>query len=89
MVGDARDLNLINDNSIDLICSHPPYSNIINYTHNNKNDLSNYEVKGFLKEIEKVAKESYRTLKDNKYCSILIGDMRKNKNVIPLGFWTR
>ena len=88
MVGDARNLDLINDNSIDLICSHPPYSNIINYTHNNKSDLSNYEVGDFLKEIEKVAKESYRVLKDNKYCSILIGDMRKNKNVIPLGFWT-
>lgn len=87
-VGDARDLNLINDSSVDLICSHPPYSNIINYTHNNENDLSNYEVEGFLKEIEKVAKESYRVLKNNKYCSILIGDMRKNKNVIPLGFWT-
>ncbi|MHB8231801.1 MAG: DNA methyltransferase [bacterium] len=87
-VGDARNLHFINDNSIDLICAHPPYSNIVNYTHNNNNDLSNYEVNNFLNEIEKVAIESYRVLKDNKYCSILIGDMRKNKNVIPLGFRT-
>ncbi|MCL4497383.1 MAG: site-specific DNA-methyltransferase, partial [Deltaproteobacteria bacterium] len=87
-VGDARNLDSINDNSIDLICAHPPYSNIVNYTHNNDNDLSNYDVNDFLDEIERVAKESYRVLKDNKYCSILIGDMRKNKNVIPLGFWT-
>lgn len=87
-VGDARDLRFIADNSIDLICSHPPYSNIIQYTHNNDNDLSNYEVSDFLNEIEKVAEESYRVLKNGKYCSILIGDMRKNKNVIPLGFWT-
>lgn len=87
-VGDARNLSFINDESIDLICAHPPYSNIINYTHNNPNDLSNFKDIEFLSEIEKVARESYRVLKDNGYCSILIGDMRKNKNVIPLGFWT-
>jgi len=88
IVGDARNLGFVNDGSIDLICAHPPYSNIINYTHNNPDDLSNYKVEGFLEEIVKVAKESYRILKDEKYCAILIGDMRKNKNVIPLGFWT-
>ncbi|RZD16538.1 MAG: methyltransferase domain-containing protein [Candidatus Acididesulfobacter guangdongensis] len=87
-IGDARDLHFINDNSIDLICSHPPYANIVQYTHNNNDDLSNYEVNDFINEIEKVAAESYRILRDGKYCSILIGDMRKNKNVIPLGFWT-
>jgi DNA modification methylase len=87
-VGDARDLKKISNNSIDLICAHPPYSNIINYTHENNNDLSNLDVEDFLVEIERVAKESYRVLKDNKHCAILIGDMRRNKNVIPLGFWT-
>ena len=87
-VGDARKLDFIADNSIDLICAHPPYADIVQYTHDNKNDLSCYGVEGFLDEIEKVAMESYRVLKNNCFCSILIGDMRKNKNVIPLGFWT-
>jgi len=87
-VGDARKLSQIENSSIDLICAHPPYSNIINYTHNNDSDLSNYNVEEFLIEMEKVARESFRVLKDNHYCAILIGDMRKNKNVIPLGFWT-
>lgn len=87
-VGDARNLEFIDDSSVDLICAHPPYSNIINYTYNNPDDLSNYKVDKFIGEIEKVAKESYRILRDKKYCAILIGDMRKNKNVIPLGFWT-
>lgn len=32
----------------------------------------------------KVADESYRVLKKGKFCAILIGDMRKNGNVIPL-----
>ncbi|MCD6595349.1 methyltransferase domain-containing protein, partial [bacterium] len=82
LVGDARNLNFIEDDSVDLICSHPPYANIIHYTDNNSNDLSNYNVNGFLDEIEKVANESYRVLKNGHYCCILIGDMRKNKNVI-------
>lgn len=83
--GDARNLPIDND-SIDIICAHPPYSNIINYTNGEAGDLSGLEVEEFLKGINKVAKESYRVLRDGKYCAILIGDMRKNKNVIPLGF---
>jgi len=86
--GDARDLYFIADSSIDLICAHPPYANIISYTADNKDDLSNYEVEDFLNEIGKVALESYRVLKDDKYCAILIGDIRRNKNVVPLGFKT-
>jgi SAM-dependent methyltransferase len=38
--GDARSLSNIKDNSIDLICAHPPYANIIQYTDNKKDDLS-------------------------------------------------
>ena len=38
--------------------------------------------------MQKVAYESYRVLKRNKYCAFLIGDIRKNKHVIPLGFET-
>ena len=30
--GDARNLEFIPDESIDLICTHPPYANIIKYS---------------------------------------------------------
>lgn len=30
--GDARDLSFLRDESIDFICTHPPYANIINYS---------------------------------------------------------
>ena len=36
----------------------------------------------------KVADESYRVLKDGKFCAILIGDTRQKGHVIPLGFQT-
>ncbi len=40
MVGDAKHLSSLQDNSIDLICAHPPYSNIIHYTDSKEGDLS-------------------------------------------------
>lgn len=31
-VGNAKELSFLQDNSVDLICAHPPYANIIHYT---------------------------------------------------------
>ncbi|MBA7559617.1 Release factor glutamine methyltransferase [subsurface metagenome] len=84
--GDARNLSNIEDNSIDLICAHPPYANIIQYTDNKKDDLSFLDINDYLKEMEKVAQESFRVLKPGHQCAILIGDTRRRKHVIPLGF---
>jgi DNA modification methylase len=86
MVGDARDLSFIKDNSTDLICAHPPYANIIHYTDSNEGDLSFFDIDLFLKEMSKVAKGSFRVLKPGRQCAILIGDTRRKKHVIPLGF---
>ena len=85
-VGDARDLSFIQENSIDLICAHPPYANIIHYTDSKDDDLSFFDIDEFLNEMSKVAKESFRVLKPGKQCAILIGDTRRRKLVIPLGF---
>ncbi|MEO0122450.1 MAG: DNA methyltransferase [candidate division WOR-3 bacterium] len=86
MVGDARNLSFLQNNSIDLICSHPPYANIIQYTNSNESDLSHLNIDDFLTEMKKVAEESFRVLKPGRQCVILIGDMRKHKYVVPLGF---
>lgn len=85
-VGDARHLEFINDESIDLICTHPPYSNIIKYSENIRGDLSHCDIDSFLEEMKKVALESYRVLKKDKFCAILIGDTRRKGHMIPLGF---
>ena len=84
--GDARNLDFIKDNSIDLILTHPPYANIIKYSDGIKGDLSNCEVEEFFEEMKKVAEESYRVLKSNKFCAILMGDTRRKGNVVPLSF---
>lgn len=87
-LGDARNLDFLENESVDLICTHPPYSNIISYSEDIENDLSHLEMKDFLKEIYKVAQESYRVLKKDKFCAVLMGDIRKKGMVKPLAFET-
>lgn len=84
--GDARNLNFIRDESVDLICTHPPYANIIQYSEGIDEDLSRLKVKDFLKEMESVANESYRVLKKGKFCAILMGDTRQKGCMIPMSF---
>jgi DNA modification methylase len=87
-VGDARNLNLIEDESIDLIATHPPYVSIIPYTKQKvEGDLSNIKsVDKFVEEMKKVAKEFFRVLKPGKHCAILIGDTRRHQHYIPVAF---
>ena len=84
--GDARNLDFIPDKSIDLICTHPPYADIIKYSEDIKEDLSRLKVKDFLEEMKKVAAESYRVLKSDKFCAVLMGDTRQKGHMIPMAF---
>ena len=84
--GDARNLYPIQNESIDLICTHPPYANIIQYSEDIAEDLSHLDIAEFLKEMQKVAQESYRVLKKGKFCAILMGDTRRRGHMIPLSF---
>ena len=86
-VADVRNLPL-NDNSVDLICAHPPYADIIHYSEDIEGDLSLLPIKDFLFEMGKVADEFYRVLKKDKFCAILMGDIRKKGMVQPLAFET-
>lgn len=86
-LGDARKLEL-SDDSIDLICTHPPYADIINYSDGIDGDLSLLSIKPFLTEMGIVAEECYRVLKKDKFCAILMGDTRKKGMVQPLAFET-
>ncbi len=82
--GDARHLDFVPDSSIDLICTHPPYADIIQYSENIPEDLSLLKVKDFLEEMKKVASESFRVLKKDKFCAVLMGDTRQKGHMIPM-----
>lgn len=86
--GDATNLDFLKDEKIDLICTHPPYADIIRYSESIKGDISHLKTEEFLEAMEKVAKEAFRVLKNGKICAVMIGDIRKNGNVVPLGFRT-
>ena len=87
-VGDARNLDKIEDESIDLIATHPPYASIIPYSKDKiEGDLSYvHSIDEYIDEMRKVAEESYRVLKAGRYCAILIGDTRRNKHYVPIAF---
>jgi len=87
-IADARNLKFLKDNTIDLAVMHPPYANMIRYKKGEiKGDLSDISsIEKFCKEMGKVAKESYRVLKPDKYCAILIGDTRRKQHYVPLAF---
>jgi len=77
---------IVPDGAVDFIFAHPPYSNIIEYSQDIKEDISRLELIEFLNQIEVFSKECFRILKKEKFCSILIGDIRKKGNFTPLGF---
>ncbi|MFI3166281.1 MAG: DNA methyltransferase [Bacillota bacterium] len=87
--GDACDLSFIGDEFIDFIFMHPPYADIIKYSANGEKDLSLCSVEGFYEKMQLVANESYRVLKKGKICTMLIGDIRRNMVLTPLGDNTR
>ena len=95
----ASDMGYAADNSIDLVFSHPPYLNAVNYYNIYRlstdllemkydeirdDDFSAKKLDIFLKFMKKSFAESYRVLKKNKRCVVVIGDTRYKGNLITL-----
>lgn len=87
--GDARQMKQIPSEAIDLVCAHPPYLNIVEYTRTDPADLSTItDPDRYVREMRKVAIEVYRCLKPDGILAILLGDVRRNGKTIPLGLRT-
>lgn len=83
--GNATELSFIKDESINLICTHPPYADIIRYSKKIPGDISHLKYEEFLMALEQVAREAYRVLKKQGICAFMIGDIRRAGYVLPLG----
>ena len=81
--GDARSLDEIENESVDLVATHPPYCDIISYSEV-LGDLSRLSLEGFMHEMGRVASECFRVLKPSRRCGILIGDTRKHRHYVPI-----
>jgi len=85
MFGDARELP-IHDGSIDLACCQPPYLDAIKYTYSIEGDLSRiHGIDEFCDSMCRVAAEIFRVLKEGKRCVIMMGDVRRDRMIVPLG----
>lgn len=73
--------------SVQLVILHPPYANIIKFS-NNEKDLSNAKnLSEFLQMFSSVVMAANELLDINRYLAIVIGDIYKNGEWIPLGFY--
>src|SRR5437899_12406239 len=68
-----------------LRATHRPYAGVISYAGNaGPDDLSRLKLPEYVAAVRVVAAESYRVLKPDHYCAVLIGDTRKPRHYIPI-----
>ncbi|MGE5529847.1 MAG: DNA-methyltransferase [Patescibacteria group bacterium] len=73
--GDARDLSFIPSETVHLVCTSPPYSNLIEYPDKSGQlgNLASYEI--FLNELDKVWAECLRILVPGGRIACVVGDV--------------
>ena len=86
--GDARNLDLIKDETVDLIATHPPYAGIIKYSKGRsiEGDLSRLPLEKYLEGMRQIATECFRVLKPGRFCAVLVGDSRVRRHYVPIAF---
>jgi len=76
-----------NTKNAQFVLMHPPYMDIVKFT-DDKNDLSQISnIHDFIEQFKIVCENSLKHLDKNRYFAIVIGDVYKNSEVIPLGFY--
>lgn len=76
----------IQSESIKLMCVHPPYLNALKYTNGDSRDLSSIDdPQEFLRRLTQFAMNTTAHLASDGTCALLIGDVRRKGELIPLG----
>lgn len=92
--GDARNIeeivtSIARGTCPTLICAHPPYMNALRYTETIEEDLSYIgDIEKFCTEMLLVASACYSILAPQGHCVVLMGDIRKRGDIVPLGYRT-
>ena len=86
MMVDNSSYKEVEPNSVKLLCVHPPYLNALKYTGGNHFDLSAVnESEEFLRRMATFAGGCADYLSPDSTCAVLIGDVRRRGEYIPLG----
>lgn len=79
-------LKFLQNSAVQFVLLHPPYFDIIKFT-NLKQDLSNSQnLEEFLENFKKSCENSLKFLDFGRYFAVIIGDIYKNSEVVPLSF---
>lgn len=82
-----NNLNYLGRKNADFVIAHPPYLDIVKFTEQ-ENDLSHIsDMDIFLEKIILSIKNALHYLPKNKYFAVVMGDVYKDSEVIPLGFY--
>lgn len=84
---EAKKVDKIITQKVQFVLMHPPYMDIVKFT-NKKEDLSQINnLQIFVNQFKIVCENSLKHLEKNRYFAIVIGDVYKNSEVLPLGFY--
>lgn len=84
---ESKKVDEIIKNPVQFVIMHPPYMDIVKFT-DNKNDLSQLDtIQEFVNQFKIVCENSLKHLEKNRHFAIVIGDVYKNSEVLPLGFY--
>ncbi len=79
-------LGELKQESVQFAIMHPPYMDIVKFT-DKKEDLSQIkDLNTFVKTFNKAVGNTISFLDKNRYFAIVVGDIYKNREVIPLAF---
>ena len=73
--------------NVQFVLMHPPYMDIVKFT-DDENDLSRCDnINEFVKKFKLVCENSLKFLDKNRYFAVVIGDIYKNSEILPLSFY--
>lgn len=80
-------LSKLDAHSVQFVLMHPPYMDIVKFTED-PNDLSRLgDIGDFISKFKEVCENALQFLDKNRYFGVVIGDVYKNSEVVPLGFY--
>lgn len=83
----AQSLRWVDKPFVDFLIAHPPYMDIVKFTDRSE-DLSQItDLNIFIEKMTLAMKNGLRFLEKGKYFTVVIGDVYKKSEVIPLGFY--